>query len=160
MISCPKARGPDPGGLGLRSRLLSHDCSTSSCSRRLLSRMCWASRMSSRRSFMGTCVLMDGVGCAPLLCLRAMALGPKGEIPIDFGLLHYGSFHEVAEFQYIVFALGPPGTGMDQSIMATAAMFCAGLMKYFVASLLSTSWSHTFLGRGLLASRRLRSTSP
>ena len=47
-ISRLKARGPDAGGLRMRSRLLSCGCSTSSCSRRLLSRMHRASRMSSR----------------------------------------------------------------------------------------------------------------
>jgi hypothetical protein len=62
-------------------------------------------------------------------------------------------------FRYIVFASGMPDSRMDRWIMAVAAMFCAGLRKYYVMLLLLASWSHTFVGRGLSASRRLRSTS-
>jgi hypothetical protein len=40
---------------------------------------------------------------------------------------------------------------MERSIMAVVAMFCVGLRKYRASSLLSSSWSHTILGRGLEA---------
>jgi hypothetical protein len=68
LIARLKARSLGPGGLGLRSRLLSCGSSTSSFSWRLLSRMCWVSWMSLRRSFMG-CILMDQVFQDEAICL-------------------------------------------------------------------------------------------
>lgn len=75
LIACPKARDPGPCGLGLRSRLLSHGCSTS-CSRHWLLRICRASWISPRRSFRGTHVFVDWEECAPFSRMRPCA-GPS-----------------------------------------------------------------------------------
>jgi hypothetical protein len=59
-----------------------------------------ASHMSPGRSFMGTCILVDRVSCAPTPRqgrLQAIALGVEGELSIDLGLLHRGPFHKVVE---------------------------------------------------------------
>jgi hypothetical protein len=58
-ILWPKARGPDPGGLGLSACLLSRGRSTSSYSQRLLSRMCRALQMPPMQCFMWMCVGVD-----------------------------------------------------------------------------------------------------
>jgi hypothetical protein len=44
-------------------------------------------------------------------------------------------------FRYITLASGSSGSGMDQSIMVAATMFCLGLRKYCAPSLLSANWS-------------------
>jgi hypothetical protein len=52
----PEGAWSRPRWAGLHACLLSCGCSTSSCSRRMLSRMCRASRMPVMRCFMWTCV--------------------------------------------------------------------------------------------------------
>jgi hypothetical protein len=145
------------------SHLFSRVFSTSSCSRRLLSRMRRASLMFPRRSLIGTCVLVDRVGCAPMLQDKVIC-GSWLSVPRENYRMVSASCTaslsmRLRRFRYIVFASGSPGSGMEWSIMAVAAMFCVGLRKYCAMSLLLVSWSYTSFGRGLSASRHLRSTS-
>jgi hypothetical protein len=69
-ISCLKARGPTPSGLGRRARLLLCDYLSSYCSQRLLLRMCRASRMPPMRCFMWTRIGVDWEVCAPCSRMR------------------------------------------------------------------------------------------
>lgn len=46
---------------------------------------------------------------------------------------------KLQRFQYITFASGSSGLGIDRSIMAVVAKFYLGLMKYFAPSLLSAT---------------------
>jgi hypothetical protein len=46
---------------------------------------------------------------------------------------------KLRRFQYITFASGSSGLGIDRSIMAVVAKFYLGLMKYFAPSLLSAT---------------------
>lgn len=143
MISCPKACDLGPRGPVLCSHLISRVCSISSCSRRLLSRMHRASWMFSMQSLMGKHVLVDRVGCAPMLQDEAVC-GPWLSVPREncrstLACCTTAPSKRLWRFRYIVFASGLLDSGMEQSIMAAAAMFCVGLRKYCALLLLSAS---------------------
>jgi hypothetical protein len=100
LISHPKARGPDLGGVGLHPCLLSHNCLTFSYSRCLLSKMCQASRMPLMRCFTWTRVGVDWEACTPLLGrgrVFAMALRVGVLPPINLGLLYNNPLRQVTE---------------------------------------------------------------
>jgi hypothetical protein len=130
-------------------------CSTSSCSRCLLSRMRRVSWMFPRRSLMGKHVLVDWVGCGPMLqdevvCRQWLSV-PRENRRSILAYCTAALSTRLQRFQYIVFAFGSPGSRMERSIMAAMAMFCVGFRKYRASSLLLSSWSHTIFGRGLEA---------
>jgi hypothetical protein len=55
----------------------------------------------------------------------------------------------------MTFTSGSSGTRIDQSILVVATMFCLGLRKYCVPSLLFVIWSRVFLARVFSCSRCL-----
>jgi hypothetical protein len=101
------------------------------------------SRMFSMRSLMGKHVLVDRLGCAPMLqdeAIYGLWLSVPREIcRSTLACCTMAPSKRLRKFRYIVFAYGLPYSGMEQSIMAFAVMFCVGLRKYCVPLLLSVS---------------------